>query len=496
MALQVEHDNVGSFLPQSSLFIGGKWRDSVGSARIEHINPSTGKTTGSVSAAATQDIDAAVAAAQQSFPLWRGVPPAQRRDLLLRMASLFEKYQDRLAKLAVVENGTPLAFAAYLASMAPAEWFRYAAGWIDKLSGGVAPSMTGVDFSYWTHEPFGVIAIITAYNAPMAFIGMKVAAALAAGNCVIVKSSELTPWSALAFAELCNEAELPKGVVNVINGDARSGDYLVAHPGIAKISFTGGSATAAKILAAIAPRTAPALMELGGKSASIVFDDADLESAAAAVIGASVALQSGQACIAGTRILVQKKVYAPMIELLKRNAVGVPIGDPMLSSTMMGPIISAFHCNRIQQAVQRVVDAGNVRLVLHGERLSGDLASGFFLQPTIFSDVATDHWLSREEIFGPVVGIAPFEDMDEAIAIANSSRYGLAAYVFTQSLDRGLACAQSLRAGSVAVNQLNFLPPNLPFGGFGASGYGREGGLQGILEMTQSKAVQIKVGRP
>ena len=475
-----------SVLPQGGLFIDGQFIDAADGATMKHVNPSTGETTRAFALAGTANIDRAVQAARRAFPAWKALGAAQRRALLLRIADRFEAQLARLTPMAVIENGTPISFAGYVSAIAPADWFRYYAGWVDKLSGQVPPMLDGSGLHYTVREPYGVIAVLTAFNAPMSFIGMKIAAALAAGNCVVIKPSELAPWSALAFAELCTEAGLPPGVVNVVPALAAGGEALVRHRDIDKISFTGGGRTASAILAAAATNLRPVTLELGGKSANLIFDDADLPVAAANAVYTSVALQSGQACIAGTRLLVQRGVYDAVVEQVTAIAASLPVGDPFSPETALGPIINAHHCNRIASFVDGI-DHG--RITLHGERR--DLGGGFFLSPTVVADVDPDSSLAQEEIFGPVLAIIPFDTDEDAIRIANRSRYGLAGYVFTRSLDRALRAAREIEAGTIAVNKLNMLPANLPFGGCKASGFGREGGEDGILDMTHSKSVQI-----
>lgn len=479
-----------SVLPPGRLFIEGEWVTPAEERSLSHINPSTARPTHDFAIADRREVDRAAAAARRAFPEWRVMGAARRRALLLRIAELYESRIERLTALAVIENGTPAAFAGYIAAVAPADWFRYYAGWTDKLEGRVPPPLDGAGLNYSVREPYGVIAVLTAFNAPMTFIGMKVAAALAAGNCVIIKPSELAPWSALAFAELCTEAGVPPGVVNLVPGDADTGQALVTHPEVDKITFTGGGRTAEAILAAVAPSLRPVTLELGGKSANLIFDDADLETAVMVAVQASVALQSGQACIAGTRLLVQRGVYDAVVEQVAAIAGALPVGDPFLPDTAMGPIISDHHCRRISGYVDALEASAEGRIVLRGTRRE-DLGDGYFLSPTVVADVDPGSALAQEEIFGPVLAIIPFDRDEEAIAIANRSRYGLAGYVFTRSLDRALRAARDIHAGSISVNKPNMLPANLPFGGFKASGFGREGGEEGILDMTHSKSVQI-----
>jgi len=475
-------------LPDGALYIGGKRLADSSAGRQPHINPSTGKKTKDFTLAGAQEIDQAVAAARKALPAWKRLGASARRSYLLRIADVLESRLETLTKLVVIENGTPNHFAGFVGSTVPAEWFRYYAGWVDKLEGAVPPSLSGQGFQYTVHEPYGVIAALIAFNAPMGFVGMKIPAALAAGNTVVLKPSELAPWSALAFADICAEAGLPEGVVNVVPGGPEAGHALITHPGVNKVSFTGGGSTATRILAAVAPTLKPVSLELGGKSASIIYDDADLDKAAEIAIGASIAQQAGQACIAGTRVLVQRKAYKHVLERIVEIARAMRVDDPFHEDTTIGPVISEFHQLRISQIVDDISRRQDGEIVLKGERQDRD---GYFLGPTVVSNVDPGSALAQDEIFGPVLALIPFDSDDEAITIANNSRYGLAGYIFTPSIDRAMRAVRDIEAGTLAVNSLNYLPVNLPFGGVKASGYGREGGYEGIAEMCQLKAVQI-----
>jgi aldehyde dehydrogenase (NAD+) len=492
-AQAVPTPDLSRLLPEGALWIGGRSITEASGGRVSHVNPASGQLLKDFPIAGAAEVDQAVSAARKAFDGWKRVPAPRRRDLLLAIAERLASEGEALATIGALDAGTPVVVGAALSSAVPADWFRYYAGWADKLEGTVPASYDENAFYYTRRVPFGVVAIITAFNAPMAFVAMKVAPALAAGNTVVLKPSELAPWALMRFAEICREVGLPDGVVNVIPGNSQAGQALIAHPGIDRISFTGGEKTAKQIMAGAAPRLTPVSFELGGKSASIIFEDADLQGAAGLAIQGSIALLSGQACIAGTRILVQRPVYERVIDLLASIAGALPIGDPRSPDTVVGPIINQFHFERIHKVIAG--EDGRSRLVCGGQRMGGALGAGYYIPPTIFADVDQDSSLAQEEVFGPVLAVIPFDTEEQAVAIANNSRYGLAGYVFTESAGRAHRVAQAINAGLVSVNSPYTVPANVPFGGFKASGFGREGGHDGVLEMTHCQSIQIGIGR-
>ncbi|GAA0617304.1 aldehyde dehydrogenase family protein [Sporichthya brevicatena] len=478
-------------LPEGNLVVGDERIASSDLGRIDHTNPATGEVQASIVAAGPGEVDRAVQAARTAFAEWRTWHPGERRDVLLRLAATIEAEGERLGLIGSLENGTPIAFGALACAATPADWFRYYAGWVDKIEGRTIPVYPHDAFDFTLHEPYGVVAVLTAFNAPMGFIGLKVAAALAAGNCVVIKPSELAPFTTLAFAELCLQAGLPAGVVNVVTGDGRTGDLLVRHPGVDRITFTGGGATARSVVAAAAENLTPVTLELGGKSANLVFADADLDNAIAMAVQMGVALQSGQGCLLPTRLLVERSVYDEVVEAVVDLSENIAVGDPMDSGTLMGPLISERHCERVLGVIERAKGEGAGRLLTGGERLGGDLAKGYYVAPTVFGDVDNASALAQHEIFGPVLSVIPFDDEAEALAIANATTYGLAGFVFTADLARAHRVIRGLEAGYVSVNGFNFFPPNAPFGGWKQSGHGKEGGLEGLLEMTRVKNAYV-----
>ncbi len=479
-------------LPEGLLLIDGKWIRPETGKTIDHVSPTTGEAQKSFCVAGPRETSRAVDSARKALPKWRGLPGGERRDVLLKIAELLEANRENLGSLSALDNGTPLLVGPSFSSDAPSTWFRYYSGWADKLEGAVSPADPNA-FNFSCREPYGVVAAIVAFNAPMSFMGLKVAAALAAGNTVVIKPSDLAPWSVLRFGEICCEAGVPDGVVNVITGDGETGSSLVSHPDIDKISFTGGDATARAIMSAAAQNLTPLSLELGGKSASIILEDADVESAVSIALQVSLGVLSGQACIAGTRLLVQQSIYDRVCEALILGLSALKVGDPLEMTTHIGPVISEFHCNRILNAINDAEKRRDGKLIAGGTRLNGEFANGCFVDPAVFVDVDADSVLAQDEIFGPVLSITPFQTAEEAVAMANNSRYGLAAYIFTENLKLAHQMSKAIEAGSVCVNTLHAFPPSLPFGGMKSSGFGREGGLDGILDMTHSKAVQISL---
>jgi acyl-CoA reductase-like NAD-dependent aldehyde dehydrogenase len=344
---------------------------------------------------------------------------------------------------------------------------------------------------YSTDEPYGVVAAIIPWNGPLTAIGQVLGPALAAGNCVVLKPSELAPYTALQMGRLFAEAGFPPGVVNVVPGGPPAGQALVSHSGIDKIHFTGSGGTARKITRATSDTLTPLGLELGGKSAVLVFDDADLDIAAhAAIQGISMGL-SGQGCINGTRVLVQRGIYEQLVERAAAALSDVAVGDPADVETLMGPVISAAAADRVLGIIHQAVRNGHGRLVAGGERLGGSLADGYYIAPTIFVDVDHKSPLAQQEIFGPVQSIIPFDTEPEAIALANGTPYGLAGYIHTTNLSRAHRVAQALDVGNVWINGGFGIPPSAPFGGVKQSGQGRLGGRAGIAEFTRPKNIWI-----
>jgi aldehyde dehydrogenase (NAD+) len=477
--------------PAVHLHVAGERLDEGSGGVHHHIDPSTGQLDATIPLAGPGEVDRAVNAADAAFRAWRRTPPEERRRLLLRLADLIEANAGEFGRRGTMDNGTPAAVVGGMATSA-VEWTRYYAGWADKISGELSSGIhSGVgELNYTLLEPYGAIGIIITWNGPLISLAMKIPAALAVGCTVVCKPSELTPFSAELFQDLIEQSGFPAGVCSMVPGDTAAGEALVVHPKIRKVSFTGGPATASKILHACADTMKPATLELGGKSANIVFADADLDAACGLGAMMSVGVLSGQGCAFPTRMLVQRPVYEDVIDRVATMAKGIPVGDPWDPAVLAGPVVNEAALERILAMVERAKTDG-ARLVTGGHRIGGDLASGYFIEPTVFADVDPDSELAQNEVFGPVLAMTPFDTDDDAIGIANNSRYGLSGYVQTQNLSRALRVAEDLVTGEVLVNGAANLRVQRPFGGIGISGMGKEGGRLGVEEFCRVKSVGI-----
>lgn len=483
-------DAVDRTPPTVTLRIAGERLAGGSGGSHGHVNPCTGEVDAQVPLAGAAEVDRAVIAAHEAYGSWRRTAPAERRRLLMRLADLIESRTTEFARLGALDNGTPLATSGNFPPLS-AEWTRYYAGWADKLSSDVTGSLRDDgELGFTLAQPYGVIGIIITWNGPLISLAMKIPAALAAGNTVVVKPSELTPFTGELFADLVEEAGFPAGVVNILPGDPAAGAALVEHPLVQKVSFTGGPVTARKILESCAAQMKPSVMELGGKSANIVFEDADLDLACFHGAFMSVGALSGQGCAFPTRMLVHRSVYEEMIERVAAVAKTITVGDPFDPTVVAGPVINEAALERILGMIDRA-KADGARLVTGGGRLDGALAGGWFIEPTVFADVDPQSELAQEEVFGPVLAMTPFVDEDDAVAIANSTRYGLSSYIQTKDLKRALRVAEELVTGEVLINGARNLAVHRPFGGLGRSGFGKEGGRAGIEEYLRTKSVGI-----
>ena len=481
---------IGAAPLSASLWIGGEARGAGSGGVHDHINPATGQVQAQIPLAGAAEVNEAVEAAATAFETWRWWKPADRRDALMRLAALLRENMTEFARLGALDNGTPISVGMGGVDTA-ANWTAYYAGWADKLDGAVTATYgTGSDFTYTLNEPWGVIGIIITWNGPLISLGMKVGPALAAGNTVVVKPSEMTPFAPDLFMRLVRQAGIPDGVVNMLPGTVAAGEALVRHPKIEKISFTGGPVAARKILAACAEQMKPAVLELGGKSANLFFPDADLEVASQYSCAFPLGVLSGQGCALPTRLLVHKDVYDEVVQRVVAMAPHLPVGDPFDAAMMSGPVINKAAYDRILALIGRAQAEGMGKLMVGGKRKEG-LGDGWFIEPTVFIDVDPKSELAQEEVFGPVLSIIPFADEDEAVRIANDTQYGLAAFIQTKDVRRVHRLAERLKAGAVYVNGARPIPANAPFGGVGLSGFGREGGRPGLDEFLRPKTVSI-----
>lgn len=488
--VKLHQDRAERDLPRPRLVIGGKDVTEGSGGLYEHRDPATGLVQAYIPLAGAAEIDQAVAAARAAFEVWGTMRPAERRRLLTRFGQLIRDHIPDFAAICPLENGVCIGGWAENVGPHVADWTEYYAGWADKIEGMVgAAHSPHENVEYTIAEPYGVIGHIITWNSPALSLAMKVPPSLAAGNTVVIKPAESTPFSALLFADLAREAGLPEGVVNVVTGLGDAGEALVSHPGIDKISFTGGPATARRIMATAAQSLKPVLFELGGKSANLLFADTDLD-AVVPYCAAFAMSNTGQGCALPTRLLVERSVYPEVVERVAAVVAALPVGDPLDPSTYIGPLISAAARDRVQGVIDQAVSGGAGRLVHGGERIDSD---GYFVTPTVFADVDHRSDLAQREIFGPVLALTPFDTEDEAVALANDTEYGLSAYIQSRDIGRVNRLVPRLKAGTVYVNPgpNPITSPATPFGGVGISGFGREGGRAGLEEFLCVKGVGV-----
>ncbi len=476
------------------LLIGGEWTAAASGRTFDTVNPATGEVLAAVADGGEADVDAAVAAAAEAFESasWAGMLPAERARLLWRIADLVEAHADELAELETRDQGQPIGVSRGVSVANAAEHLRYYAGWCTKLHGITVPlSMPGV--SYQTRrEPLGVCGLITPWNFPLMIAVWKLAPALATGNTVVIKPAEQTPLSTLRLAELCVEAGVPAGVVNVVTGGPEAGAALVRHPKVAKISFTGSTEVGKEIQRVSADTLKRVSLELGGKAPSIIAADADLDAVVAGNLMGGL-LNSGQVCAAYTRFFVQRSRAEEFADKLGKAASAMKIGDGLNPATQLGPLVSSEQVDRVERYVGIGAEQG-AHLVTGGARPGGELANGFFFEPTIFAGVTDDMTIAREEIFGPVLSVLPYDDAEELAPRANDTEYGLGAVVWSQNITTANRLAQQIKAGTVWINLPPFLDAAAPWGGMKSSGIGREMGWEAIEAYTEVKGIWTALG--
>ncbi len=478
-------------LPRHPVIIGDTREEQGAGEALAHIYPGTGAVTREFHMAGPSDVDRAVAAAQAAFPAWRALSGDKRRDLMFKLAAILESQAQEMAPILTAENGS-IIFAGPHMSYDAAQKFRYYGGWTDKIEGRTVATWGGPAHDYVAYEPYGVVGVIVPWNGPLFAATMVMAPALAAGNCIVIKAPDLAPYSVMRLVDLILQAGFPPGVVNLVTGGADVGEAMVSHPGVGKIEFIGSGATARKILANAAQTLKPVGLELGGKSAVLVFADAELQAAAKRGLAGAVSA-NGQGCVNGTRLLVERSIYEPYVQMLAAIAGHIKVGDPFAADTVMGPVISQASLNRISALVERGVASGG-RLVCGGARLGGDLERGYFLPVTVLADVKPTSEIARTEVFGPVLVVTPFDSEEEAVALANDSDYGLGAYIHTTGLARAHRVAGQMEAGQVQVNGSGeAMTPCVPFGGMKHSGHGRLGGIEGLREFQQVRNVWVNL---
>jgi acyl-CoA reductase-like NAD-dependent aldehyde dehydrogenase len=476
---------------QTGLFIGGDFVEGLDGARIDVHDPHDSSLLASIAEARAVDVDRAVVAATTAFDTWRHTSASERGRLLLRLADAVEAHADELALLETRDTGHPLRDTTALDVPRTAAALRYFGGMADKYQGAVVPTEAGF-LDYVLRQPIGVVGQIVPWNFPLMFTSWKLGPALAAGNTVVLKPSELTPMTTLRMAELIAEVGFPPGVVNVVPGyGATAGRRIVEHEAIGMVSFTGSTPVGQGVVAGSSGNLKRVHLELGGKGANVVFEDADLR---AAVNGSAFAIfhNQGQACIAGSRLIVHESLADEFIEAFVALARSIRIGDPKLKTTEMGPLTSPTHRDRVLSYVKIAVDDGATVLTGGGAPTDPELANGCYVEPTVVR-AGPDDRVNSEEVFGPFVTITTFADEAEALQIANSVDYGLGAGLWTNRLDRAHRFARDLRAGMVWVNSYKRVHPGSPFGGVGRSGYGREMGFEAMHEYTQAKAIWVNV---
>jgi phenylacetaldehyde dehydrogenase len=473
------------------LYVGGDWIEAAGGGRMEVVDPSTGTVVTTVADATAADVDAAVAAARPAFDTgeWSRTSPRERARVLHRVAELIREHAAELTAIESIDVGKPVSLCSAVDVNTAAETYEYYAGLAQTMEGSVRP--IGIpSHAYTRREAVGVVAVVTPFNFPLILSSAKLAPALAAGNTVVHKPAPDTPLSALLMARILTEAGVPAGTVNVLTGASPElGQALIAHPDVDKVTFTGSTAVGRSVAESAGRSLTPVTLELGGNAPQIIFEDADLEKAVGAVIKGFV-FNTGQFCMGAPRLLVARPLYDTLVGILAEAVPGVPVGDPFDPATVIGPMAAERHLQNVERYLAIAQDDGG-KVVVGGKRPQA--AGGYFFEATVITDLPNESRAVQEEIFGPVVTVQAFDTEEEAVALANSTPYGLAAGLHTTNLARAHRVAASLEAGIVWVNDWAMLDPALPFGGVGDSGYGRENGPEGLEPYTRTKSVIISL---
>ena len=474
------------------MFIGGQWVDAASGESFESLNPYTGSVWARIPAGQDSDVDRAVTAAQKALddPAWKLMGLARRGMLMRRLGELIGEDADHLGHVETRDNGKLIREMLAQARLLPM-FLNYYAGISDKILGETIPQENPAVFNYTLREPVGVVAILTPWNSPLLILHLSLAAALASGNTIVVKPSEHTSASTLEYARLVEQAGVPPGVFNVVTGFGKTaGAALAGHPGVNKICFTGGRETAKAIGRLAAGNITPCIMELGGKSPNIIFDDASIPDAVNGCV-AGIFAASGQTCIVGSRLFLHEKVHDEFMERLVERTKKINMGNPSLMESEMGPMATTDQLEKVQSFVDSATNDG-AELIYGGKRPEeADLSQGWFYMPTIFDRVRNDMYIAQEEVFGLVLAVLKFREEEELIASANDTPYGLAAGIWTKDIKRAHKVAREIKAGTVWINTYRAISYASPFGGYKQSGYGRELGLDGIREFTQVKNVWV-----
>jgi acyl-CoA reductase-like NAD-dependent aldehyde dehydrogenase len=458
------------------------------------FNPTTGGAWGTFALAGPAEVDQAVNAGARAFREgpWGGLSPTRRGRLLMQWGETIAEHADRIAAIETEQNGKLVAEMRAQARTVR-DWLYYFGGLADKIEGSVIPLDRRSILNYTLREPLGVVGVITPWNSPTFIAVMSLAPALAAGNTIVLKPSEITSASAIELARLAEISGIPAGVINVVTGFKETGEALVDHPKVAKVSFTGSVGAGRAIAARAGQRLVSCMLELGGKSPNIVFADANLNQAEAGLL-AGIFAAAGQTCVAGSRAYIQRPIYDQLVERLVGRAKQIAIGDPLLAETQMGPIATKMQLEKDESMVQRAVSEGAAVLCGGARPQLAEFPDGYFYQPTVVHQAAKDSFLMRNEVFGPVLAVTPFADEAEALTLANDTEFGLAAGIWTRDVRRVHKMARRLEAGTVWVNTYRALTFNSPFGGYKSSGIGRQNGIEAVHQYLQTKSVWCELG--